>query len=76
LLGQGGADQPSSPQSLNLPMQLEPHEGFAKPKGGKKIPFPTGAPSHAPRPGFKPQFEKGNTSKFAKGFKKDRGPRY
>ena len=81
LLGQGGGvDVPAAPKPANLPTELEPHEGFAKPKGFKKQPFQGNGPSQGPRPGFKPgfkpNFEKGKPGKFAKGFKKDRGPRY
>jgi ATP-dependent RNA helicase DeaD len=80
LLGQGGSDQPSAPKPSNFPTELEPHEGFAKPKGFKKQPFQANGPSQPSRSGFKgggkPSFEKCKPGKFAKGFKKDRGPRY
>jgi ATP-dependent RNA helicase DeaD len=81
LLGQGGgSDLPPAPKPVNLPNELEPHEGFAKPKGFKKQPYQGNGPAQGPRPGFKPgfkpKFEKEKPGKFAKGFKKDRGPRY
>ena len=48
-----------------------PHHSSQSPSGGGTKPgFKSGF-----KPAFKPPFEKGKPGKFAKGFKKDRGPR-
>jgi len=74
LLGQGSEQGGSGGKPVELPTQLEPQEGFAKPKGFKKERF------QAPEPGFKPAFKKGfakgKPSKFAKGPRKESGPGY
>lgn len=89
LLGQtgGGSEAPASaPKAQPLPVEIPENEGFAQPKGFKKKPPFQGKPAPHAKPGFKPGFKKsfdqgGGVSgkppgKFAKGFKKDRGPRY
>ena len=77
LIGSGGAEPGAKPPFAELPTQLEPQEGFAKPKGFKndgfkKEGFSSGPPrgSGTGGGGFK-----GKSSKFDKPTRKA-GPRY
>ena len=69
LLGQGGGDQGGKAPFTEFPNQLEPNEGFAKPKKFQK----EGLQSELS--GFKSGFTKGKASKFGKSSRKE-GPRY
>ncbi|MEI7962660.1 MAG: helicase C-terminal domain-containing protein [Verrucomicrobiota bacterium] len=83
LLGQGG-NEPAPSKKHEFPNELADNEGFAQPKGFKKGNFQPREDDRRPQSGFKPSpkgpfkggFDKGKPSKFAKGIKKDRGPRY
>jgi len=70
LLGQSQTEQEPSAKQAELPSEIAPHEGFAKPKGFKKSSFQS---KGGFTPGFKPGFMKG---KHAGGPKKGRGPTY
>jgi ATP-dependent RNA helicase DeaD len=77
LLGQGGdSDTPHLSKPQDFPNEIQSNEGFAQPKGFKKGAQPPRDSALGGKMGFKPPFEKGKTTKFAKGFKKERGPRY
>jgi ATP-dependent RNA helicase DeaD len=86
LLGSvGGTPEPlSAPKAPPLPVEIPDNEGFAQPKGFKKRPpFAERGPTSG-KPGFKSAGKSGpakafghapKPGKFAKGFKKERGPR-
>jgi len=86
LLGNvGGTPEPlSAPKAPPLPVEIPDNEGFAQPKGFKKRPpFAERGPTSV-KPGFKSAGKSGpakafghapKPGKFAKGFKKERGPR-
>ena len=69
LLGQGGGDQGGKGSFAEFPNQLEPNEGFAKPKKFQNENVQSG-PS-----GFKGGFTKGKPAKFGKSSRKE-SPRY
>ena len=69
LLGQGSGDQGCKGSLAGFPNQLEPNEGFAKPKKFQNENVQSG-PS-----GFKGGLTKGKPAKFGKSSRKD-GPRY
>ncbi len=73
LLGQSGGDQGGKSAFEEFPTQLNPNEGFAKPKKFKKE-FGNDHPSAAPT-GLKGGFSKGKPSKFDRPARKS-APRY